>query len=141
MTSVGVIGLGLIGSALAHRLTATGDAPLVFDVKPEAVEGAVAAGAIATGSSAELAERCDVVLVCVQTDDQCIAAVCGEGGALEGAGRQLHRRALDRVAVDDREPRRDGRRAGRASRRHPGRRPRHVQRRGGHDVGDGGRRR
>jgi 3-hydroxyisobutyrate dehydrogenase-like beta-hydroxyacid dehydrogenase len=85
MTSVGVIGLGLIGSALAHRLTRTGDAPLVFDVKQTAVEGAVAAGAIAAGSSAELAERCDVVLVCVQTDDQCIAAVCGEGGALEGA--------------------------------------------------------
>jgi len=85
MTSVGVVGLGLIGRALAHRLTATGDAPLVFDVKPEAIKAAVAAGAIATGSSAELAERCDVVLVCVQTDDQCIAAVCGQGGALEGA--------------------------------------------------------
>jgi 2-hydroxy-3-oxopropionate reductase len=85
MTSVGVIGLGLIGTALAHRLTATGDAPLVFDVKPEAVDSAVAVGATATGSSAELAERCDVVLVCVQTDDQCIAAVCGEDGALDGA--------------------------------------------------------
>jgi 3-hydroxyisobutyrate dehydrogenase-like beta-hydroxyacid dehydrogenase len=47
MTSVGVIGLGLIGSALAHRLTRTGDAPLVFDVNPKALEGAVAAGAIA----------------------------------------------------------------------------------------------
>ena len=82
---VGVIGLGLIGTALVHRLIATGDAPLVFDVKPEAVQGAVAVGAIAAGSSAGLAERCDVVLVCVQTDDQCIAAVCREGGALEGA--------------------------------------------------------
>jgi len=85
MTSVGVIGLGLIGSALAHRLTRTGDAPLVFDVNPTALEAAVAAGAIAAHSSAELAERCDVVLVCVQNDDQCIAVVCGEGGALEGA--------------------------------------------------------
>ena len=86
MTSVGVIGLGLIGTALAHRLIATGDAPLVFDVKREAVEGAVAVGAIATDSSAELAERCDVVLVCVQTDDQCIAAVRGEGGRLKAPG-------------------------------------------------------
>jgi len=85
MTLVGVIGLGLIGTALAHRLAATGDAPLAFDVKPDAVEGAVAVGAIAAPSSAELAERCDVVLVCVQTDDQCVAAICGEGGALEGA--------------------------------------------------------
>jgi 3-hydroxyisobutyrate dehydrogenase-like beta-hydroxyacid dehydrogenase len=80
-----VIGLGLIGSALVHRLIATGDAPFVFDVKSEAVERASAAGAIATGSSAELAARCDIVLVCVQTDDQCVAAVGGEHGALDGA--------------------------------------------------------
>lgn len=85
MTFVGVIGLGLIGQALAHRLTATGDAPLVFDVKPDAVDRAVAAGAISTGSSAELAGRCDVVLVCVQTDAQCVAAIRGEGGVLDGA--------------------------------------------------------
>ena len=56
----------------------------MFDVKLEAVEAAASLGAIATGSSAELAERCDIVLVCVQTDDQCVAAVCGEGGALDG---------------------------------------------------------
>ena len=112
MTSVGVIGLGLIGTALAHRLIATGDAPLVFDVKPEAVQAAVAVGAIAASSSAELAERCDVVLVCVQTDDQCIAAVCGEGGALERRTGHLHRRALDGIAVDHRKPGRDGRRPG-----------------------------
>ena len=85
MTSVGVIGLGLIGSALAHRLIETGDPPLVFDVNPEAVEAAASQGAIPAGSSAGLAERCDIVLVCVQTDDQCVAAVCGENGALEGA--------------------------------------------------------
>jgi len=85
MASVGVIGLGLIGIALTHRLIATGDAPFVFDVKREAVEGATPSGAIAASSSADLAERSDVVLVCVQNDDQCIAAVRGDRGALDGA--------------------------------------------------------
>jgi 3-hydroxyisobutyrate dehydrogenase-like beta-hydroxyacid dehydrogenase len=85
MTEVGVIGLGLIGGALAGRLAKTGDAPWVFDVRSEAIERAVGAGAVAAGSSRELAERCDVVIVCVQTDEQCIAAVSADGGALDGA--------------------------------------------------------
>lgn len=82
---VGVVGLGLIGGALARRLVATGDAPVVFDLRSEAVDSAVSAGAIAARSAAELAERCDVVIVCVQTDDDCVAAVSGDGGVLDGA--------------------------------------------------------
>ena len=85
MTSVGVVGLGLIGSALVHRLAQTGEAPLVFDLKSQAVNDAVAVGATAADSSADLAARSDIVLVCVQTDDQCIDAVRGEKGALAGA--------------------------------------------------------
>ena len=51
MTAVGVVGLGLIGSALTRRLVQTGDAPFVFDVRPEAIDRAVADGA-----------RCNVVV-------------------------------------------------------------------------------
>lgn len=82
---VGLIGLGLLGAALARRLVETGDAPVVFDVRPEAVDAAVATGAVAAGSSREVAERCDIVLVCVQTDDQCVDAITGDDGVLEGA--------------------------------------------------------
>ena len=85
MASTGLIGLGLIGGAIARRLVATGDAPLVFDLRAEAVDSAVGAGAIAARSIRELAQRCDIILVCVQNDDQCVAAVGGAGGVLEGA--------------------------------------------------------
>jgi 3-hydroxyisobutyrate dehydrogenase-like beta-hydroxyacid dehydrogenase len=85
MTSVGVVGLGLIGRALTRRLLQTGDAPFVFDVRSEAIDGAVADGAHATSSSRELAERSDVVLVCVQTDEQCVTAVSGPHGVLDSA--------------------------------------------------------
>lgn len=85
MESVGIVGLGLIGAALARRLVTSGVSPKVFDLKPEVVHSAVEAGAIAARSSRELAEQCDIVLVCVQTDDQCVAAVSGERGILEGA--------------------------------------------------------
>jgi 3-hydroxyisobutyrate dehydrogenase len=82
---VGVVGLGLIGGALVRRLVETGDPPLVFDVRDEAVRSAIAAGAEASSSSSDLAARCDVVLVCVQTDAECIAAVAGSEGVLLGA--------------------------------------------------------
>jgi 3-hydroxyisobutyrate dehydrogenase len=85
--TIGVIGLGLIGAALAQRLARTGAAPLVFDLRADAVQTAVATGAIAAQSSAELAASSDIVLVCVQTDAQCVAAVSGEAGVLSGARR------------------------------------------------------
>jgi len=85
MDSLGVVGLGLIGSTLARRLVSTGEAPLVFDLRGEAVDSAVSAGARAANSCRELAERCDLVLVCVQTDAQVSAVVSGAAGLLEGA--------------------------------------------------------
>lgn len=85
MASLGVVGLGLIGGTLARRLVNNGEAPLVFDLKTEAVESAAADGAIAADSSRELAGQCDTILVCVQTDDECVAAISGENGVLEGA--------------------------------------------------------
>lgn len=85
MASLGIVGMGLIGEALAHRFIKTGDTPVVFDLKPEAVHSAVAGGAVAARSSRELAEQCDQVLVCVQNDEQCVAAVSGADGVLEGA--------------------------------------------------------
>ena len=49
------------------------------------MDAAVGAGAIAAPSARAVAERCEIVLLCVQTDEQCMAAVCGDDGALAGA--------------------------------------------------------
>lgn len=85
MASLGIIGLGLIGATLARRLVNSGDTPVVFDLKSEKVETAVGDGAIAAASSRELAGQCDLILICVQTDDQCVAVVSGDKGVLQGA--------------------------------------------------------
>lgn len=85
MESIGVVGLGLIGSALVSRLLSQGDTPRIFDLRPETVEKGVEEGAVGANSCRELAENCDTVLVCVQTDGQCLAAVSGENGLLQGA--------------------------------------------------------
>lgn len=85
METIGIVGLGQIGGALAHRLKKCGVTPIVFDLKEKAVRDAEADGAIAAKSSGDLASQCDVILLCVQTDRQCINAVTGESGLLSRA--------------------------------------------------------
>jgi len=83
--SVGLIGLGFIGAAIGERLVDTGEPPVVFDLVPERLEALTAKGAAAAASVGELAARCDVVLVCVQTDEQCLDVVAGADGVLSSA--------------------------------------------------------
>lgn len=83
--TVGLVGLGFIGASIGERLAVTGDPPVVFDLVPERVEALVAKGATPAASVAELAERCDVLLVCVQTDEQCLDVVAGPQGLLSVA--------------------------------------------------------
>ena len=55
MTDLGMVGLGVMGSAILERLVATGRRVRAFDVDPEAVARAVDLGATAAGSPAEAA--------------------------------------------------------------------------------------
>jgi 3-hydroxyisobutyrate dehydrogenase-like beta-hydroxyacid dehydrogenase len=83
--TVGLIGLGFIGASIGERLLATGEPPLVHDLVPARVDALVAAGAVPAASTADLASRCGVVLVCVQTDQQCLDVITGSGGVLAHA--------------------------------------------------------
>ena len=83
--TVGLVGLGFIGASIGERLAITGEPPVVYDLVPERVADAVAKGAVAASSARDLAARCDVVLVCVQTDEQCLDVVAGADGLLSAA--------------------------------------------------------
>jgi 2-hydroxy-3-oxopropionate reductase len=61
-TEVGVVGLGVMGSAIARRLLETGHAVRVYDVRPEAMRDLVAAGATASATPRAVAEAGRVVL-------------------------------------------------------------------------------
>ena len=80
---VGLVGLGFIGASIGERLLVTGDPPVVLDLVAERVDALAAQGAVRAASVPELAERCDVVLVCVQTDEQCLDLVTGPTGLLD----------------------------------------------------------
>lgn len=59
---IGVIGLGNMGSAIAQRLRELVAEVVVFDVRSEAVAGAVRLGATAASNPRDVADRSDVVL-------------------------------------------------------------------------------
>lgn len=82
---VGFIGLGEMGSAMAERLMATGADLLVHDLDERAVARAIAGGASAAVSAAEVASVCDVVGVCVPASEHIEAVVAGDRGLVSGS--------------------------------------------------------
>jgi 3-hydroxyisobutyrate dehydrogenase-like beta-hydroxyacid dehydrogenase len=65
--NIGFVGLGGMGAGLVKNLLANGVSVAVLDKRPQAMETAVSRGARAAQSAAELAEHCDVLMVCVNT--------------------------------------------------------------------------
>jgi 3-hydroxyisobutyrate dehydrogenase len=62
---IGVLGLGRMGSAVAHRLLADGAPLLLWNRTPARAEQAASANGRVAGSAGEVFERCAVVLVTV----------------------------------------------------------------------------
>ncbi|HET8682192.1 MAG TPA: NAD(P)-binding domain-containing protein, partial [Micromonosporaceae bacterium] len=83
-TTVGVVGLGAMGSPMVRHLLAAGVPVVVRDLDEARVAAAVARGAQAAGSAAELARACEVVAVVVPSDDDVRAVCLGADGMLAG---------------------------------------------------------
>jgi len=81
MTTIGFIGLGNMGLPMCQRLAAGNADVVAFDLRAEAVDAAVAAGAMAAGSAAECAERADLLLTSLPRPDH-VEAVMVAAGAL-----------------------------------------------------------
>ncbi|MBE4741277.1 MULTISPECIES: NAD(P)-dependent oxidoreductase [Streptomyces] len=79
---VGFIGLGNMGGRMARRLVAAGYDVLGHDMRTENV---TACGATPVESVAEVARRCDVVLLSLPESKVVEAVVLGEQGVLAGA--------------------------------------------------------
>lgn len=75
---VGLIGLGLLGQALAHRLRGAGYEVLGFEVDPAKNAKLIELGGDAVDSAAEVARRCDPVVLAVFSTDQIEAVVENE---------------------------------------------------------------
>ncbi len=75
---LGFIGLGVMGSGMCRNAVTKHDGPVhVFDMVPSAIADQVKSGAIAAGSVAEIAQKCDVIFLSLPGGRQ-VAAVAGE---------------------------------------------------------------
>ena len=81
MTTVGMIGLGLLGHALASRLLGAGHTVVGYDVLPEKTAGLVAIGGKAAASIEEAARAGEAVCVVLPTLASVETAILGDDGA------------------------------------------------------------
>jgi 3-hydroxyisobutyrate dehydrogenase-like beta-hydroxyacid dehydrogenase len=81
VTTVGVVGLGIMGSAMAGHLLARGHAVVGYDLDPGRARELVAAGGTAAASAGEVAAATDLVLTSLPTADAAREVVAGLAGA------------------------------------------------------------
>jgi 3-hydroxyisobutyrate dehydrogenase len=83
--TIGMIGVGAMGSALLERLKIAGVQATVYDIDPVALEAARSAGARIAKSTAEVSQASTIIDVVVRTDKEVLDCTTGEGGILDSA--------------------------------------------------------
>ena len=83
MSTIGFIGLGIMGRPMAGHLLAAGHALFVHDLGPVA-PALLEAGATACDSGREVAQRAEIVITMVPDTPHVEAALFGPGGVAEG---------------------------------------------------------
>ena len=84
---IGFVGVGTMGLPMAQNLVKKGFAVTAYDVNPEAVKAAGAAGMRAAASAAEAVAGADVVVTMLPSSPHVEAVYLGDGGVLAAARR------------------------------------------------------
>lgn len=84
MSTIGFIGLGIMGKPMAKNLLAGGLSLVVYDVVSAAVDEVVAAGAAKGTSPKDVAEKSDIAVTMLPNSPHVREVVCGKNGILEG---------------------------------------------------------
>ncbi len=82
--NIGIAGIGRMGSAIAIRLLDLGHTVTLWNRTPAKMQAALAAGAKAVATPAELATRCDVVFTILTNAAAIDAVYAGQHGLLAG---------------------------------------------------------
>jgi putative dehydrogenase len=86
MNTVGLIGVGAMGLAMARNLHARGHRVYTRDVRPQADAEARAFGLVVCASPRALAEQTEVVVVVVVNAQQIDAVLFGADGVVQAQG-------------------------------------------------------
>lgn len=87
MPTVGFIGLGVMGGAMAANLQKAGYRLVVNHRRPEAAARYIDAGAVWAATPRALAEQCEVIFTCLPTIATIEAVALGPNGLVEGIRR------------------------------------------------------
>lgn len=82
---IGMIGLGIMGSAMSPNLLKAGFSVVGYDILPELVQVLVEKGGIGAGSCTEVAENADVIITSLPSVQALQDVVSGKEGLLNGA--------------------------------------------------------
>lgn len=96
--NIGFVGLGIMGSAMAHNLLKAGYQLTVWNRSPGACDPLVAAGAHTASSPREVAERCDIV--CAMMADPAAVRAVRDGADGIVAGLAAGQGYIDLSTVD-----------------------------------------
>ena len=81
--NIGLVGLGLVGTAMAERLIADRFNVIGFDIDPAKCEQLEQSGGVAVDSPAQAAEQADRIILSLPDTDAVLQVVEGPGGILE----------------------------------------------------------
>lgn len=101
ITSVGMIGLGFMGSAISASIVKGGFHLIGFDIARERMDILVANGGEAASSSREVAEKVDVVLTSLPSLIAFEDVICGEQGILSSKRDGLIVMECSTLSVED----------------------------------------
>lgn len=85
MHRVGIVGLGLLGTAVASRLLEDGVEVTGYDVRTERTDTLASAGLRAAENTARACEGADAVFTILPTLESVEQVLCGPAGVLEAA--------------------------------------------------------
>jgi putative dehydrogenase len=82
---IGMIGLGIMGSAMSPNLLKAGFSVMGYDILPELVQVLVDKGGIGAGSCKEVADNADVIITSLPSVQALQDVISGKEGLLKGA--------------------------------------------------------
>lgn len=104
---IGIIGLGGMGGGMATRLLGLGQAVVGYDISPERLQAFAAAGGEPATSAREVADRAELVLACLPSQEVSFATAFGPGGVAGGKAIRsyaemstLGKEAMEKIAAE-----------------------------------------
>lgn len=102
---VGIVGIGIMGTAMMRNLVKDGFEVVGYDIAEQAMARLAEAGGITAASPRDVAEKADIVITSLPSVDAFEQVMAGQGG-IDGGGHSRNRHpAVHRIHMPGDHPR------------------------------------